>query len=78
MPAHDLTCPACYFATSLSPAICPLCGTEMLEVGGEDAGAESAVDLPWIEAWLAAEDPEPDAARAETAALAGRTRSAAP
>ncbi len=78
MPAHDLTCPACYFVTSLPPAICPLCGTEMMEADGQAAAAESLVELPWIEPWLATEDPEPSLSGAETVAPAARATSAAP
>ena len=45
-------CPTCCFVTGLPPAICPLCGDQMMEVSDEDPAAEDLVNLPLIESWL--------------------------
>ena len=55
-PAPNLTCPTCYFVTSLPPANCPLCGDTMMEAAGEDQDADALLDLPWAEPWLASEE----------------------
>lgn len=78
MPARDLICPTCYFVTNLPPPICPFCGTEMMGADGEDVAASTCADLPWIEAWVATEDPELDEDTAQTATPAARATSAAP